>query len=43
MRRVDGAYRALAAYGHFGRVDLDPPWEREDMVGSLRTAAGRGT
>jgi S-adenosylmethionine synthetase len=34
-------YRALAAYGHFGRTDLDIPWEREDLVRPLRAAAGR--
>jgi len=34
-------YRVLAAYGHFGRTDLDVPWEREDLVARLRTAAGR--
>jgi S-adenosylmethionine synthetase len=35
-------YRVLAAYGHFGRTDLDLPWEREDLVASLARAAGRG-
>jgi len=34
-------YRRLAAYGHFGRTDLDAPWEREDLVGALRLAARR--
>src|SRR5262249_5310899 len=34
-------YRKLAAYGHFGRVDLDAPWEREDLDGALGRAAGR--
>ncbi|HHY37378.1 MAG TPA: methionine adenosyltransferase [Clostridia bacterium] len=33
-------YRRLAAYGHFGREDLDLPWERTDMVDALRRAAG---
>lgn len=33
-------YRRLAAYGHFGRSDLDAPWEREDLVERLRRAAG---
>ncbi|WP_404980544.1 methionine adenosyltransferase [Carboxydichorda subterranea] len=32
-------YRPLAAYGHFGRVDLDLPWERIDLVDALRRAA----
>jgi len=34
-------YRTLAAYGHFGRSDLDVPWEREDVVDRLRRTAGR--
>lgn len=25
-------YRATAAYGHFGRTDVDLPWERTDLV-----------
>ena len=29
-------YRQVAAYGHFGRVDLDLPWERTDMAEALR-------
>jgi S-adenosylmethionine synthetase len=33
-------YRQTAAYGHFGRDDLDLPWERIDRVDDLRTAAG---
>ena len=33
-------YRPTAAYGHFGRPDLDLPWERLDMAGALRRAAG---
>lgn len=35
-------YKKLAAYGHFGREDLDLPWERTDMVDALRQAAGIG-
>jgi S-adenosylmethionine synthetase len=34
-------YRALAAYGQLGRVDVDAPWEREDLAAALRKAAGR--
>jgi S-adenosylmethionine synthetase len=34
-------YRALAAYGQLGRVDVDAPWEREDLAAGLRKAAGR--
>ena len=33
-------YRQLAAYGHFGRLDLDLPWERIDKAEILRQAAG---
>jgi S-adenosylmethionine synthetase len=33
-------YRQTAAYGHFGRDDLDLPWERLDKVEALRADAG---
>ncbi len=33
-------YRQVAAYGHFGRDDLDLPWERTDKAALLRKAAG---
>ncbi|NLW08050.1 MAG: methionine adenosyltransferase [Clostridia bacterium] len=33
-------YKQVAAYGHFGRLDLDLPWERLDKVAALRAAAG---
>jgi S-adenosylmethionine synthetase len=33
-------YKQTAAYGHFGRPDLDLPWERLDRVDELRAAAG---
>jgi hypothetical protein len=33
-------YEATAAYGHFGREDIDAPSERIDKVGILRAAAG---
>ncbi len=33
-------YRQVAAYGHFGRSDLDLPWERLDKVEVLRYEAG---
>jgi len=29
-------YKPVAAYGHFGRDDLDLPWERLDMVNILK-------
>ena len=29
-------YRQTAAYGHFGRTDLDLPWERLDKVDALK-------
>jgi S-adenosylmethionine synthetase len=32
-------YLATAAYGHFGRTDLDLPWERRDRAAELRAAA----
>jgi S-adenosylmethionine synthetase len=33
-------YRQTAAYGHFGRVDLDLPWEHTDKAEVLADAAG---
>ncbi|MEA4900111.1 methionine adenosyltransferase [Desulfitobacterium sp.] len=33
-------YRQTAAYGHFGRTDLDLPWERTDKAEILRQQAG---
>ncbi|MFO8153655.1 methionine adenosyltransferase [Thioalkalivibrio sp.] len=35
-------YRRTAAYGHFGREDIDLPWERADRAAELRDAAGLG-
>jgi S-adenosylmethionine synthetase len=32
-------YRQVAAYGHFGRDDVDAPWERLDRVDALKRAA----
>jgi len=34
-------YRPTAAYGHFGRADLDLPWEDTSRAPDLRAAAGR--
>jgi S-adenosylmethionine synthetase len=33
-------YAPTAAYGHFGRTDIDLPWERTDRVDELRAAVG---
>ncbi|MET3860035.1 S-adenosylmethionine synthetase [Dietzia sp. 2505] len=33
-------YAGTAAYGHFGRTDLDLPWERTDRVDELKQAVG---
>lgn len=33
-------YRQTAAYGHFGRDDLDLPWEKTDKAAALASAAG---
>ena len=44
IRRLDlkrPIYQKVAAYGHFGRDDLDLSWERLDMVDALRAAAKR--
>jgi S-adenosylmethionine synthetase len=33
-------YAPTAAYGHFGRTDIDLPWESTDRADALRAAAG---
>ena len=33
-------YRQTASYGHFGRPDLDLPWERTDIAEALATEVG---
>jgi S-adenosylmethionine synthetase len=33
-------YSQTSAYGHFGRTDIDLPWERTDKAAPLRSAAG---
>ena len=33
-------YAQTAAYGHFGRTDVDLPWEHTDKAETLRTQAG---
>jgi S-adenosylmethionine synthetase len=32
-------YRRTAAYGHFGRTDIEAPWENTDRAETLRAAA----
>ena len=32
-------YRATASYGHFGRTDIDAPWEETNKADELREAA----
>ena len=34
-------YKQTAAYGHFGRIDIDLPWERADKAEVLKAAAGK--
>lgn len=33
-------YKQTAAYGHFGRTDVDLPWEHTDKVAALREQVG---
>jgi S-adenosylmethionine synthetase len=33
-------YQPTAAFGHFGRTDIDLPWERTDKAEALRAAVG---
>ncbi|MEO7039555.1 MAG: methionine adenosyltransferase [Candidatus Elarobacter sp.] len=33
-------YKQVASYGHFGRPELDLPWERIDLAATLRAASG---
>jgi len=34
-------YKQVAAYGHFGREDLDVPWEKTDKADVLRAEASK--
>lgn len=34
-------YKQTAAYGHFGRTDIDLPWEHLDKVDEIKELAGR--
>ena len=38
LNLLNTRYLPVAAYGHFGRLDLDLPWERTDMIDALRNA-----
>jgi S-adenosylmethionine synthetase len=38
VKHLDGFFQKLAAYGHFGRTDMDLPWEATDKAEIL--AAG---
>ncbi|MEA2786048.1 MAG: S-adenosylmethionine synthetase, partial [Candidatus Eremiobacteraeota bacterium] len=33
-------YKQTASYGHFGRPELDLPWERLDKAAALRADSG---
>ncbi len=33
-------YKQCAAYGHFGRKDIDLPWEKTDKIAALKRACG---
>jgi S-adenosylmethionine synthetase len=33
-------YKQVASYGHFGRTDIDLPWERTDKADTLKKQAG---
>ena len=33
-------YKQTAAYGHFGRTDIDVPWEQTDKAAQLKEMAG---
>ncbi len=33
-------YQQVASYGHFGRIDLDVPWEKTDKAEMLRAEVG---
>ena len=36
-------YQRTAAYGHFGRDDIDAPWEATDKADALRRESGVAT
>jgi S-adenosylmethionine synthetase len=36
-KHLDGFYQKLAAYGHFGRTDIELPWEQTDKAELLQS------
>ena len=40
LNRRRPIYLQTASYGHFGRHDLDLPWEQTDKAAALRAEAG---
>jgi S-adenosylmethionine synthetase len=38
MDLIQPIYRQTASYGHFGRADIDLPWEKTDRVDALKAA-----
>ncbi|MDO5062080.1 MAG: methionine adenosyltransferase [Peptostreptococcaceae bacterium] len=34
-------YKATAAYGHFGREDIDAPWEKTNKVDAIKTSLAK--
>ncbi len=41
MERGGRFYQDVAAYGHFGRSDLELPWEKTDKAAALKAAAAK--
>ncbi len=39
LNLIQPIYRQTAAYGHFGREDIDLPWEKTDKAEDLKSAA----
>jgi len=40
LNLLETPYEPVSAYGHFGRLDLDLPWERLNKVDAIRQALG---
>ncbi len=34
-------YRQTAAYGHFGRTDIELPWEKTDKVDAIKASLAK--